>query len=217
MSKKRKPKPVSQNDVLRYCRMKLGYAGEAYTSPFTLACRALSAEGRPAPAGVTSKEWVYRNAAHINESVKDAPPIRRVKKSRTARASAYVRPVVSIVPKAAKWVAAASVVTQPMGVDVRSDDFLRTFEWRRLRMQALKLHGPQCQCCGATPATGAVMNVDHIKPRRLFPDLAMSLDNLQILCDVCNHGKGNWDMTDWRGGMDDGELDPEQKAHLAAI
>jgi hypothetical protein len=51
---------------------------------------------------------------------------------------------------------------------VASNDFLSSYEWRRLRMQALKLHGAQCQCCGATPATGAVMNVDHIKPRKLF-------------------------------------------------
>lgn len=53
-------------------------------------------------------------------------------------------------------------------------------------------------CCGATPATGAVMNVDHIKPRKLYPHLALDVDNLQILCSDCNHGKGNWDMTDWR-------------------
>lgn len=61
-----------------------------------------------------------------------------------------------------------------------------------------KKYGPRCQCCGATPATGAVMNVDHIKPRKIFPELALDPDNLQILCDECNHGKGNWDMTDWR-------------------
>jgi 5-methylcytosine-specific restriction endonuclease McrA len=67
-------------------------------------------------------------------------------------------------------------------------------------MLALKKHGARCQCCGASPATGAVINVDHIKPRKLFPELALDVENLQILCSECNHGKGNWDMTDWRPG-----------------
>jgi 5-methylcytosine-specific restriction endonuclease McrA len=83
-------------------------------------------------------------------------------------------------------------------VNVQSDAFLSTYEWRRVRMMALKKYGPRCQCCGATPADGAVMNVDHIKPRKLFPDLALDINNLQILCHDCNHGKGNWDKTDWR-------------------
>ena len=84
------------------------------------------------------------------------------------------------------------------GVDVASTAFLSTFEWRKLRMEALKKYGPKCMCCGATPATGAVMNVDHIKPRKDWPSLALEISNLQILCHECNHGKGNWDSTDWR-------------------
>ena len=88
--------------------------------------------------------------------------------------------------------------TKVSGVDVASKDFLETFAWRKLRMEALKKYGPKCMCCGATPATGAVMNVDHVKPRKLFPALALDINNLQILCHECNHGKGNWDQTDWR-------------------
>lgn len=83
-------------------------------------------------------------------------------------------------------------------VNVSSDAFLSSYEWRKVRMQALKMYGPRCQCCGATPADGAVMNVDHIKPRKLYPDLALDVNNLQVLCAECNHGKGNWDTTDWR-------------------
>ena len=79
-----------------------------------------------------------------------------------------------------------------------ADDFLSSFEWRKLRMQALIKYGPKCMCCGATPATGAVMNVDHIKPRKTHPNLALDINNLQVLCGACNHGKGNWDQTDWR-------------------
>lgn len=84
------------------------------------------------------------------------------------------------------------------GVDVTTDAFLSTFQWRKVRMEALKKYGPRCQCCGATPADGAVMNVDHIKPRKKWPSLALDVNNLQILCHDCNHGKGNWDDTDWR-------------------
>jgi len=75
-----------------------------------------------------------------------------------------------------------------------TDAFLKSYEWRKIRMLAIKKYGRACQCCGAT----GVINVDHIKPRRFFPELALDLNNLQILCDECNHGKGNWDMTDWR-------------------
>lgn len=92
----------------------------------------------------------------------------------------------------------AGPITLGTDTDVRSTEFLSTYAWRKVRMEALKKYGPVCQCCGASPATGAVMNVDHIKPRKLFPELALDLDNLQILCAPCNHGKGNWDDTDWR-------------------
>jgi len=79
-------------------------------------------------------------------------------------------------------------------IDPSTDAFLRSYEWRKLRMQAIRLYGNKCLCCGAM----GNIHVDHIKPRKLFPELALSLDNLQVLCEECNHGKGNWDMTDWR-------------------
>jgi len=100
-------------------------------------------------------------------------------------------------------------------LNVNSDAFLCSFEWRKVRMEALKLYGARCQCCGASAATGAVINVDHIKPRRLFPSLALDLDNLQVLCDACNQGKGSWDMTDWR--PEDTSLPDDQRAHLREI
>ena len=91
-----------------------------------------------------------------------------------------------------------NVTPLPSTPSVTSKSFLESFEWRRLRMEALKKYSPRCMCCGATPKDGAVMNVDHIKPRKLFPNLALDINNLQILCHECNHGKGNWDQTDWR-------------------
>lgn len=99
--------------------------------------------------------------------------------------------------------------------DVVSDEFLSSYAWRRLRMEALIKYGRRCLCCGATPETGAVMNVDHIKPRRLFPALALEIENLQVLCHECNHGKGNWDQTDWR--PQDDQIEPEIGAHLRDV
>lgn len=78
------------------------------------------------------------------------------------------------------------------------DEFYRSYEWRKIRYAALKKYGPKCMLCGRVAEDGVVMNVDHIKPRRKYPELVLCLDNLQVLCSVCNHGKGNWDETDWR-------------------
>lgn len=116
--------------------------------------------------------------AHVAENRKQLAAIRSDRKAQRQSS-----------PRAAR--------TKP-NVSVTSDAFLLTFDWRKVRMQALKKYGPKCMCCGATPATGAVMNVDHIKPRKTHPHLALDINNLQILCHECNHGKGNWDSTDWR-------------------
>ena len=80
--------------------------------------------------------------------------------------------------------------------DVNGVDFLKSKAWKRLRYQALKLNGNKCQSCG----TDSNLNVDHIKPRRLHPELALHITNLQVLCAECNEGKSNWDMTDFRNG-----------------
>ncbi len=82
--------------------------------------------------------------------------------------------------------------------DLNTDPFLSSYEWRSLRMVVLKKYGARCQCCGADASHGIRINVDHIKPRRDFPALALDESNLQVLCEDCNHGKGNWDRTDWR-------------------
>lgn len=82
---------------------------------------------------------------------------------------------------------------------VKTDEFLSSFDWRKLRMEAIKKYGRTCACCGLdTVAAGIPINIDHIKPRKKYPELALDINNLQPLCGPCNHGKGNWDETDWR-------------------
>lgn len=129
----------------------------------------------------------------------------RKHKARVAKKAAKVRALEAKLAAGKKVACTYPKKVAVRGVDVSSPDFLQTYEWRRVRMEAIKKYGPVCMCCGATKDTGAVINVDHIKPRKLFPQLALSLENLQILCHECNHGKGNWDMTDWRPQDDDFE------------
>jgi len=63
-----------------------------------------------------------------------------------------------------------------------SEDFYHSPAWIQVRYRALTLYGAKCQCCGATRADGVIIHVDHIKPRSLYPHLALDLDNLQVLC-----------------------------------
>ena len=81
---------------------------------------------------------------------------------------------------------------------INSREFLESVEWRAIRYDALKRNNGCCELCGASKNDGVVLNVDHIKPRKHHPELALDINNLQVLCAACNHGKGNRDDTDWR-------------------
>lgn len=76
--------------------------------------------------------------------------------------------------------------------------FYESPEWYRIRYQAIQINGGSCQACGAGRNEGAIIQVDHIKPRIKFPELALDINNLQVLCKECNLGKSSWDSTDWR-------------------
>lgn len=80
----------------------------------------------------------------------------------------------------------------------KNDGFYESRQWRELRYEALKNSKGECVCCGASRKNGAVLHVDHIKPRYKHPELALDVRNLQVLCSDCNRGKGAWDSTDFR-------------------
>jgi hypothetical protein len=67
----------------------------------------------------------------------------------------------------------------------------RNPNWR-LRAQVLMRDGATCRMCGASPQTGARLHVDHVKPWSRGGETM--LENLQILCDVCNIGKSDIDL-----------------------
>ena len=88
-------------------------------------------------------------------------------------------------------------VVSPTVKKAISKSFYSSREWLELRYKALAKFGAICQCCGATTAT-SIMHVDHILPKSKYPEKALDIDNLQILCKECNLGKSNKDSTDWR-------------------
>lgn len=83
---------------------------------------------------------------------------------------------------------------------VMGSEFYDTWEWKEARFAAMKRHGRQCQCCGWTPgsSTGNHLVVDHIKPLRTHPQLALDPENHQVLCNDCNMGKSYKHHDDFR-------------------
>lgn len=97
---------------------------------------------------------------------------------------------------------------EPIRSREEKDAFYFTWEWKKLRMQAFERDGRRCVCCGATPADGIRLVVDHIKPLGEFWSLRLELSNTQVLCNDCNMGKGNWLHKDFRTEepeVDDGD------------
>jgi 5-methylcytosine-specific restriction endonuclease McrA len=64
----------------------------------------------------------------------------------------------------------------------------RNINWR-LRALVLMRDGARCRLCGAVPGDGVRLHVDHVKPWSKGGETV--LENLQILCNVCNIGKGD--------------------------
>jgi len=67
------------------------------------------------------------------------------------------------------------------------DTFYSTPAWRALRRQALKRDRYQCVLCRADLRKLGSSRVDHIKPRRRWPELALVLANLRSLCATCDN------------------------------
>lgn len=165
-----------QRDLLAYIKSTGSRAAVRNVSTYSLASLALVKEGMVKPNFMSDKCFVLTHIDHIRKISKKQNKNNSAAKKKDKNNFFYIDPIY-----------ASSV------------DFLKSYEWRKVRMEAIKKYGSKCQCCGSSPATGAVINVDHIKPRKTYPQLALDINNLQVLCHECNHGKGNWDQTDWRG------------------
>lgn len=109
-------------------------------------------------------------------------------------------------------------------------DFYDSPEWLALRYRVLQKNSGSCMLCGCRASIDNPLQVDHIKPRSLHPDLELAESNMQVLCKNCNQGKSNKDSTDWRFRASNeliGQLNwktavltratPEQKAKLEQL
>lgn len=81
---------------------------------------------------------------------------------------------------------------------------LQTERMDRLRERVYKKYGKICLRCFIKPGQvrrdGSVarIEVDHIKPKSIYPSLIFRFDNLQPLCDYCNKAKGHKGRRDYR-------------------
>jgi 5-methylcytosine-specific restriction endonuclease McrA len=73
----------------------------------------------------------------------------------------------------------------PMFAEAKNE-FYQSWDWRKLRMDALNHYGRKCMSCNSTDAK---LCVDHVKPLHTHWNLRLDAGNLQILCDECNMGK----------------------------
>ena len=80
-------------------------------------------------------------------------------------------------------------------VKLTPEEFYNSSAWISLRNKVIKAYGRVCMKC---KYSGPYIQVDHIKPRSLFPKLELKFYNMQVLCKDCNLEKSNKHFTDYR-------------------
>ena len=80
-----------------------------------------------------------------------------------------------------------------MRYEKETDPFYKRAAWRRLRAAVLERDHHMCQYCLRDKRAGRILRVPravvvhHIKPRDMYPELAMEMDNLVSLCEACHN------------------------------
>lgn len=94
-------------------------------------------------------------------------------------------PKIAELPYAGRW------------IDPYQNVFFESSDWFLLRRHVLAIYGGRCMKCGLF-GEDAEIHVDHIYPRSLYPERALDLTNLQVLCKQCNEEKSNVHVFDCR-------------------
>jgi len=191
-------------DIYTFNLLTLGYKCQLNVSIYVVAAKGLAKIGVVNTDNVTDKAFVKSNTQLIydfinNENVvpvqKSRPdPVAKKEKAKTKVKATidYSKPIEQASNTALKK------YCHPLLGTEKYKEFYTSQAWLQLRYLAIKNTNGKCQCCGSGASDGAVIQVDHIKPRSRYPELELSLDNLQVLCRFCNSGKGAWDDTSWK-------------------
>lgn len=167
---------------------------DAISEPRTIVKRLTDEQRNAARARIAQSEREAKEQKRRSAIKAGRPLVTRKDKRKAAKAAqkaiARAKPASKPQSFASTWNAYKPGMT--------SAEFCRTREWAELRQRVLIKYSATCQCCGNSRKTGAIMHVDHIKPRSRYPALELVEDNLQVLCDLCNIGKSNTFETDWR-------------------
>ncbi|RND00268.1 HNH endonuclease [Lysinibacillus halotolerans] len=65
--------------------------------------------------------------------------------------------------------------------------FYKSREWMRLRLQALERDNYECQECKRKGRYRRAQCVHHLKEVKVVPILALTLSNLESLCNSCHN------------------------------
>ena len=171
------------NKIFKYIKSRLGYAARPNQSMYSLCAKALVIDGFVQDEVETDKYFCFRYKHHIESYKPDAGVVIETK--------------ITKLSKKIKYATKATGYCHPKLGTQEYKDFYSGDDWRKLRYLVIKNNKGACMCCGATAKDGIKIHVDHIKPRSRYPELELSLDNMQLLCEDCNLGKGAWDDTDW--------------------
>lgn len=174
---KRKKKLLSPSKMVQFAKLVGTYEHPFY---YRSIANALIKIGIQKHQGATDKSFVNRHYDKIVEHLKKHGLVHQSYQPKTTKTKKSTPPTVQ----------------QEVG-------FYSTREWLELRYAILKKYKATCMCCGATRADGTQIHVDHIKPRFKHPELALDINNLQVLCAECNRGKSYKDDTDWRTDVDE--------------
>ncbi len=150
---------------------------------------------------IVRKKWRALNPGADEYGIGIEHMARAVLKSeRTAVAENASRKALVAVAAGSKHIPRTAKRTGARRGSPPKDKFYASWEWKRARYEALAIHGHRCQCCGWQPGDTAHghLVVDHVKPRRKFPELELDVGNLQVLCNDCNMGKGSAFSDDFR-------------------